>query len=120
MDCEFIAQAMILNQAAAHPALLEGGTLGAIQGAGAVGLLTPGDAETLAASWSLQSALTQATRLCFSGPFDEAEARPVFKRRLAALLDKPDFAYLTAELVDLQKQTRQIFERVIGKVKTGG
>jgi glutamate-ammonia-ligase adenylyltransferase len=120
VDCEFIAQAMILNQAAAHPALLEGGTLGAIQGAGAVGLLTPGDAETLAASWSLQSALTQATRLCFSGPFDEAEARPVFKRRLAALLDKPDFAYLTAELVDLQKQTRQIFERVIGKVKTGG
>jgi glutamate-ammonia-ligase adenylyltransferase len=120
VDCEFIAQAMILVHAARHPALLEGGTLGALQAAGEAGLLAAADAETLVASWRLQSAVTQATRLCISGPFDEAEASPVFKRRLAALLDKPDFAYLAAELVDLQKQTRQIFERLVGKVKPGG
>ncbi|MCZ8375020.1 MAG: bifunctional [glutamine synthetase] adenylyltransferase/[glutamine synthetase]-adenylyl-L-tyrosine phosphorylase [Beijerinckiaceae bacterium] len=119
VDCEFIAQAMVLIHATRHPALLEGGTLGALQAAGEAGLLAAADAETLMASWQLQSALTQATRLCISGPFDEAEASPVFKRRLAALLDKPDFAYLAAELVDLQKQTRQIFERLIGKVKPG-
>ncbi|WP_284178663.1 bifunctional [glutamine synthetase] adenylyltransferase/[glutamine synthetase]-adenylyl-L-tyrosine phosphorylase [Rhabdaerophilum sp. SD176] len=120
VDCEFIAQAMVLVHAARHPALLEGGTLGALQSAAEAGLLAAADAEALVASWRLQSAVTQATRLCISGPFDEAEASPVFKRRLAALLDKPDFAYLVAELVDLQKQTRQIFERLIGKVKPGG
>ncbi|MCZ8186505.1 MAG: bifunctional [glutamine synthetase] adenylyltransferase/[glutamine synthetase]-adenylyl-L-tyrosine phosphorylase [Beijerinckiaceae bacterium] len=120
VDCEFIAQAMILVHSARHPALLEGGTLGALQAAGEAGLLAAADAETLVASWRLQSAVTQATRLCISGPFDEAEASPVFKRRLAALLDKPDFAYLAAELVDLQKQTRQIFERLVGKVKPCG
>ncbi len=120
VDCEFIAQAMVLIHAASHPALLEGGTLGALEAAGEAGLLPAADAETLVASWRLQSALTQATRLCIAGPFDEAEASVVFKRRLAALLDRPDFAYLVAELVDLQKQTRQIFERLIGKVKPGG
>lgn len=120
VDCEFIAQAMVLIHAASHPALLEGGTLGALEAAGEAGLLPAADAETLVASWRLQSALTQATRLCIAGPFDEAEASVVFKRRLAALLDRPDFAYLVAELVDLQKQARQIFERLIGKVKPGG
>lgn len=119
VDCEFIAQAMVLIHAREHPALLEGGTLGALQAAGAAGLLTAADAETLCTSWQLQSALTQATRLCISGPFDEAEASAVFKRRLAAMLDRPDFAFLVAELTDLQKQTRQIFERIIGKVKAG-
>jgi len=67
-----------------------------------------------------QSALTQATRLCISGPFDDKQASGVFKRQLAGLMDMPDFAFLGAELSRRQKEVRAIFERLIGKVKPGG
>ena len=119
VDCEFIAQTLLLLHSSANPSLVGHGTLGTLEMAGRLGLLSLEDSEVLAHAWQLQSALTQATRLCISGPFDEKHASAVFKRRLAALLDLPDFAFLTAELTSCQKKVRAIFERVIGKVKAG-
>lgn len=119
VDCEFIAQTVVILHAAKHPDLIDLGTLGALQKAGELGLVPVEDSEMLGAAWQLQSALTQATRLCISGPFDEAQATPVYKRRLASLMDMPDFAFLTAELTTSQKKVRAIFERLIGKVKAG-
>ncbi|KAF0227848.1 MAG: glutamate-ammonia-ligase [Beijerinckiaceae bacterium] len=119
VDCEFIAQTLLLLHSAAHPDLVGFGTLGTLEAAGRLGLLSAEDCETLCHGWQLQSALTQATRLCISGPFDEKEASAVFKRRLAALMDLPDFAFLTNELTTTQKKVRAIFERLIGKVKAG-
>ncbi len=120
VDCEFIAQTLLLLHAAVQPSLLGRGTMGMLEEAGRLGLIPLEDSETLVAAWQLQSALTQATRLCISGPFDEKAASAVFKRRLAALLDFPDFAFLVAELTTTQKKVRGIFERLIGKVKAGG
>jgi glutamate-ammonia-ligase adenylyltransferase len=119
VDCEFVAQVMMLQHGAAHPALLGRGTGGAIEEAGRLGLLPAEDAEALFASWRLQSDFAQATRLCLPEAFDEKEASAVFKRRLAGLLGMPDFAFLVAEMKSAQKATRAIFERVVGKVKTG-
>lgn len=119
VDCEFIAQTLLLLHSAANPSLVGHGTLGTLEQAGRLGLLAIEDCDVLTHAWRLQSALTQATRLCISGPFDETQASVVFKRQLAALLDLPDFAFLTAELTSCQKKVRVIFERVIGKVKAG-
>jgi glutamate-ammonia-ligase adenylyltransferase len=117
VDCEFIAQTIVLAEASLHGELIGLGTVETIEAAGNLGLLAREDSETLAAAWRLQSALTQATRLCISGPFDETAASPVFKRRLAGLLDMPDFAFLVRELASCQRAVRAIFERAIGKVK---
>ena len=110
---------MVILYAAKHADLIGLGTLGTLQRAGELGLIPVEDSELLGAAWQLQSALTQATRLCISGPFDEVQATPVYKRRLASLMDMPDFAFLTAELTASQKKVRMIFERLIGKVKAG-
>lgn len=119
VDCEFIAQTLVLLHAREHPGLVGRGTLHSLEEAGRLGLLPRDDAEALAAGWQLQSGLTQATRLCISGPFDEKEASAVFKRRLASLLDLPDFPFLLAELSSAQKKIRAIFEKTIGRVKAG-
>lgn len=119
VDCEFIAQTMVLLHSPQHPSLVGLGTLDTLLEAGRLGIIPIEDSDTLAQAWTLQSALTQATRLCISGPFDEKQSSAVFKRRLAALLDLPDFAFLTAELTASQKKVRAIFEKLIGKVKAG-
>jgi [glutamine synthetase] adenylyltransferase / [glutamine synthetase]-adenylyl-L-tyrosine phosphorylase len=117
VDCEFIAQVLVLLHAAEHPSMLGLGTPGALVEAARLGLLAEEDADTLVAAWQLQSALTQATRLCLPEAFDEKDVSPVFKRRLAGLLDFPDFAFLSTELKGAQKKVRAVFERIIGKVK---
>jgi [glutamine synthetase] adenylyltransferase / [glutamine synthetase]-adenylyl-L-tyrosine phosphorylase len=119
VDCEFIAQTMVILHASEHPDLIGLGTRDALRKAGERGLIPEEDCVTLIAAWQHQSALTQATRLCFSGPFDAAQATAVYKRRLASLMDMPDFAFLSAELTNGQRRVRAIFERLIGKVKTG-
>lgn len=119
VDCEFIAQTMTLLHGATHASLLGLGTGGALIECGRLGLLCEEQAETLFEAWQIQSAFTQATRLCISGPFEVKEASAVFKRRLASMLNYPDFAFLTSDLYARQAKVRAIFEKVIGKVKAG-
>ncbi|WP_166443692.1 bifunctional [glutamine synthetase] adenylyltransferase/[glutamine synthetase]-adenylyl-L-tyrosine phosphorylase [Rhabdaerophilum calidifontis] len=117
VDCEFIAQGLVLAHAATHPDLVGLGTAETIIAASGKGLIDAGDAETLVAGWRLQSAVTQVNRLCISGPFDAETASPVYKRRLASLLDLPDFAFLRNELREAQKANRALFERIVGRLK---
>ncbi|MCA0400571.1 MAG: bifunctional [glutamine synthetase] adenylyltransferase/[glutamine synthetase]-adenylyl-L-tyrosine phosphorylase [Proteobacteria bacterium] len=116
VDCEFIAQAMVLLHGVDHPSLLGLGIGDTLEEAGRLGFLPPPEVETLVSAWTLQSALMQATRLCISGPFDEAAAGPVFRQRLAGLLNMPDFAFLARELSSMQKSVRTIFEARVGRV----
>jgi len=117
VDCEFIAQSLTLIHASAHPGLLFRSTDETLLHAARLGIIPQDQAEELVAAWRLQSGLMQATRLCLNGLFDEAEASPVFMRRLASLLDAPDFSSLKADLIARQKEVRALFETLIGKVK---
>jgi [glutamine synthetase] adenylyltransferase / [glutamine synthetase]-adenylyl-L-tyrosine phosphorylase len=119
VDCEFIAQVLVLEHAETLPELLGLGTADTLEAAARLGLLPSEDVETLLGAWRLQSAFMQATRLCLPEAFDEKTASAIFKRRLASLLDFPDFGFLAAELRAAQKRVRGIFERLIGKVKAG-
>ena len=117
VDVEFIAQTLTLLHARENPSLLHKGTRETLAECSALGLIIQDHADTLMEAWQVQSALTQATRLCMSGPFDEKSASVVFKRRLATLLDYPDFSFLSTDIAARQKNVRSIFEVVIGKVK---
>ena len=77
------------------------------------------EAETLLSAWRLQSAFAQVTRLCLPEAYDDASASAVFKRRLAGLLDYPDFNVLVAELKAAQGAARAVFEKFVGKVRAG-
>jgi [glutamine synthetase] adenylyltransferase / [glutamine synthetase]-adenylyl-L-tyrosine phosphorylase len=116
VDIEFIAQMLVLRHAHAHPVLI-GPTGRILEQAAALGLIEPPQAETLLEAWRLQSAFAQVTRLCLPERFEEKTASAVFKRRLASLLNVPDFAFLKTEIAAGQKAVRALFEAVVGKVK---
>jgi len=115
VDCEFVAQVLTLE----NPDLFGRGTGGAIEEGARRGLIGAEEAETLLGAWRLQSAFAQVTRLCLPEAYDDASASAVFKRRLAGLLDYPDFNVLVAELKAAQGAARAVFEKFVGKVRAG-
>lgn len=116
VDVEFVAQVLVLTHARTHPEII-GGTGAILEKAAALGLVKAEDAHTLLESWRLQSGFAQVTRLTLPEPFAEKTAGALYRRRLASLLDWPDFASFKAELARAQKATRALFERLVGKVK---
>lgn len=115
VDCEFVAQVLTLE----NPDLFGLGTGGAIDEAARRGFIGAEEAEVLLKAWRLQSAFAQVTRLCLPEAFEEATASAVFKRRLAGLLDYPDFNFLVAEMKAVQGAARGVFSKAIGKVRAG-
>ncbi len=115
VDCEFVAQVLTLE----NPDLCGRGTGGAIKEGARRSLIGAEEAETLLSAWRLQSAFAQVTRLCLPEAYDDASASAVFKRRLAGLLDYPDFNVLVAELKAVQGAARAVFEKFVGKVRAG-
>ena len=116
VDCEFIAQTLTLVHAADHPSLVVHNTGAILAEASRLGLLDATDAEAIAEGWRLQSRLSQALRLFISEAFDEKSSSPVFRRRLASLLDYPDFIHLKSDLLAVQKRIRDLFTRLVGPV----
>jgi hypothetical protein len=82
-----------------------------------LGLLAAEHAETLLEVWRIQTAFAQVTRLTLPQAFNEKETTAVYKRRLASLLNMPDFAQLKGEMTRGQKAVRALFEALVGKAK---
>lgn len=116
VDAEFIAQIMVLLHARRHPGII-GSTSEVLARSAELGLLPPDQAETLLDALRLQTAFAQVTRLTLPGAFNEKEHTAVYKRRLASLLNMPDFAQLKGEMIRGQKAVRALFEKLVGKAK---
>ena len=113
MDIEFVAQYLGLAFAHARGDILDVSTRKAIDKAGAAGLLSADQVETLTGAHRLYSDATQFMRLAVAGPFDPAKAAAGVKRRIAAAAGFPDFEAFAAALDEARKQVRETYEAVI-------
>ena len=114
LDVEFIAQALQLVHAHAHPEILDTNTETALAKAAAAGLLAPADAELLLGACRLYQAVTQILRLAWDGPFAPAAAPGGLCRLLAQAMGEPDLERAEACLVERQAAVRAAFVRLVG------
>jgi [glutamine synthetase] adenylyltransferase / [glutamine synthetase]-adenylyl-L-tyrosine phosphorylase len=114
VDLEFIAQYLQLVHAHAEPSILDTSTARVLDIARQLKLISVEDAEVLRTAAQLYHDLTQILRLCLSGPFDPKTAGPGLLRLLTRAADVPDFATLTATLLETQAKVRASFVRILG------
>ncbi len=125
VEVEFIAQALQLAHAPAHPTVLAGNTAIALERLGAAGLLPAAEAAMLARADRLWLGigglirLTQGKRRGESLPAPVAEA---LLRGAAPLLDAPvaDIAALRARMAEVAAAVRGAFERRVGALSEPG
>jgi [glutamine synthetase] adenylyltransferase / [glutamine synthetase]-adenylyl-L-tyrosine phosphorylase len=115
VDIEFIAQYLQLTHAADTPDILDTSTARTLEKAARLGVLKPEDAAVLRPAVVLFHDLTQILRLCLPGKFDPAAASTAVLALLARAADLPDFAALQAHVVEMQRQVRACFVRILGK-----
>jgi glutamate-ammonia-ligase adenylyltransferase len=114
IDVEFVAQYLVLAHAHDHPGLLDVSTRAVIAAAGAGGLLTLDEAETLADAHRLYTDATQIMRLAVAGPFDPLKAASGVKRRIAAAAALPDFESLQGAVRDARDAVRRVYAKALG------
>jgi glutamate-ammonia-ligase adenylyltransferase len=112
-DIDFLAQAITLSQAAAHPSLIGLPTDATLVEAAKAGLLDDAQARTLVQAHTLLSDIFHWQRLTIEGPFDAAAVPPAILRRVANAVGRPDAATLLADLRDVQRDVRAIFDAVL-------
>ena len=113
IDVEFIAQYLILAHAGDTPALCTPETRAALAAAARAGWLSAEDGERLAEAHRLLTVVTQTLRLTLPDDADPAKAAAGVKRRIAAAAGAPDFATLSAALVEARAHARAIFRRLL-------
>jgi glutamate-ammonia-ligase adenylyltransferase len=112
-DIEFLAQAITLAHAAAHPRLIGLSTEATIAEAANTGLLDESDARTLVEAHALLNDTFHWQRLTIEGLFDAAAIPPAILRRLANALGRPDSPTLLEDLRETQRAVRAIFVRIL-------
>ena len=113
IDIEFIAQYLELAFAHERPGILDVSTRAALEKAGAAGLITAEEAETLVDAHRLYTDATQFMRLSTTGPFDPLKAAAGVKRRIAAASGFPDFEAFTAALDEARREVRAAFGAIV-------
>jgi glutamate-ammonia-ligase adenylyltransferase len=114
IDLEFVAQFLQLMHAKDKPRILDAGTIGALDKAWQLGLLSTEDAEVLRYAARLYHGLTQILRVCLIEDLDPKSVRPELAGLLARVADVPDFATLDAHLIETQARVRASFARILG------
>jgi len=113
VDIEFIAQILQLVHAAARPAVLDTNTIGALLMLKGTGALAADDADTLIASARLQHALTQVLRIALDETPKIEDATHGLKTLLTRAAEANSFAKVQQRLAECQRQTREIFNRLL-------
>jgi glutamate-ammonia-ligase adenylyltransferase len=114
-DLDFIAQALVLSQAARHSGLIGLPPGGVFPAAAAAGLLDERAAATLSEAHALFTGVFHWQRLTIEGRFDAEAVPPAILRRLAAEASLPDATRLRRHLDDTRARVRAVFEAVIGR-----
>ncbi|MEA2891807.1 MAG: [glutamine synthetase] adenylyltransferase / [glutamine synthetase]-adenylyl-L-tyrosine [Bradyrhizobium sp.] len=112
-DIAVIAQNLQLVHAAAHPEILDVGTLQVLDHAARLGVLPAAAAEVLRPAARLYHDLTQILRLCVTGKFKPEAAGEDLLRVLARAGDAPDFSSLQARVRETQSEVRRVFGEVV-------
>jgi glutamate-ammonia-ligase adenylyltransferase len=113
LDIEFVAQFLVLAEAAAHPQIRDVSTRAIIAKAGAAGLITPDEAVALVGAHRLFTDTTQLMRLSIDGPFDPSKAARGVTRRIAAAAAMPDIGALDGAIRQAREEVRHAFEGII-------
>ena len=114
VDIEFIAQTLQLIHAPAHPGVLDTNTIAALEKLRAAGTLNAEDTRALTRAARLQHALTQVLRIALDETLKPETATPGLKALLVRAGGAAGFPDLEARLGDIQAETRQIFNRLMG------
>jgi glutamate-ammonia-ligase adenylyltransferase len=114
IDIEFIAQFLQLVHAAAHPGILDVGTLQVLDNAARLGVLPQSASEVLRPAARLYHDLTQILRLCVTEKFNPETAGEDLLRVMARAGDTPDFSTLEARLRETQAEVRRVFGAIVG------
>jgi glutamate-ammonia-ligase adenylyltransferase len=113
VDVEFITQYLQLRWAHRHPSILRTNLGQALEQAGALGLLTLADADTLHRAWQLWSSLQQTLRLTNEGDFREKALTDRVRRLLAKAAQCGDFAELKAIMTERAEQVSALYRDLI-------
>ncbi|MQT12298.1 bifunctional [glutamine synthetase] adenylyltransferase/[glutamine synthetase]-adenylyl-L-tyrosine phosphorylase [Segnochrobactrum spirostomi] len=119
IDVEFLAQYLMLANAAARPDSVIQTTARALAHLAETGLLAPGDADILVPAIGLYQALTQVLRLAVEGPFKADSVPRGVLDLIARAAAAPSFAAAEALLVETEAAVRATFDRLIGPVREG-
>jgi glutamate-ammonia-ligase adenylyltransferase len=111
-DLDFIAQALVLAHAHAHPDLVGLPTLSLLSQAGEVGLIGPQAAATLVEADRVLSDVQHWQRLTLGGQLEEGH-RPLAMQRLAAIAGAPDPALLRSWLDELRGRVEGLFDELL-------
>ncbi|CAO4180056.1 bifunctional [glutamine synthetase] adenylyltransferase/[glutamine synthetase]-adenylyl-L-tyrosine phosphorylase [Methylorubrum populi] len=114
LDLDFLAQALVLGHAHAHPDLIGRAAPDVFSEAAQAGLIDAEEAERLRDAYRLLDDVHQWQRLMVEG--DPTEASPVALARLARAANLPDAKALTARLDEERRTVRAIFDRQLGTV----
>ncbi|ACL60321.1 bifunctional [glutamine synthetase] adenylyltransferase/[glutamine synthetase]-adenylyl-L-tyrosine phosphorylase [Methylobacterium nodulans] len=113
LDLDFLAQALVLIHAAAHPSLIGLDAPAVIAEARALGLVPEAAADPLETAYRLLDDVHHWQRLMVEGPFEKGAA-PATRARLAAAAGLPDETALLARLAETRAEVRGWFERLLG------
>jgi glutamate-ammonia-ligase adenylyltransferase len=114
-DVEWVAQLLQLRHAAAVPGLHTTRTSAALAAASDAGLILPGDAAVLMASWQLASRIRDASMLVRGRPSDTLPTRPADLAVVAQVLGYPPAGGgqdLAEDWRRRARQARAVMERV--------
>lgn len=112
LDLDFLAQALVLGHAQAHPDLVGRDAPEVLERAGALGLLPEEAADRLVAAYRLFDDIHQWQRLMIEG--DPADPPPAVLGRIAVAAGLPDARALTAQLEEERRTVRGLFESLLG------
>jgi len=113
VDIEFIAQTLQLLHAPARAEVLDTNTIAALAKLAQAGLLARDDAARLIAAAELQHGLTQVLRIALDETLKPETATPGLRALLARAGGAAGFADLERRLAAAQRQTRDIFVRLM-------
>ena len=95
------------------PEILDTSTARMLEKAARLGVLDVEDAAVLRPAVRLFHDLTQIFRLCLPASFDPKSAGAGVLGLLARAADLPDFAALNAYVVEIERQVRESFTRIL-------
>ena len=115
VDLEFIAQYLMLREAARAPQVLRRDIAGAIEALGEAGVLEPQPAQALGAAFTLLRAVRVFLTLLFDGTPDEAALNGAAGATLARCAGAVDFARLDADITTACTAVRECYDRLIAE-----
>ncbi len=113
IDVEFIAQTLLLREAARHPEVVRTNTHDVLEALCAARVLSRSETETLIEAADLYYNVQAMLRLSLSGRLDEKTAPEGLRRILARAGGVEDFAALREKLKRTQTRVRALFHSLI-------